>query len=86
MVKYNKCQFFLLILFSTTTPVVYSQKGTAQLHYVISILQPASHTYEVEPAAELAYSCWQGKDLPWTRQKIWRGEEAPVDHALSDDK
>ena len=25
---------------------------------------------------------WQGKDLPWTQQKIWRGEDVPTDHAL----
>src|SRR5205814_1190748 len=27
---------------------------------------------------------WQGKDLPWTQQKIWRGEDVPTDHALSE--
>ena len=27
---------------------------------------------------------WQGKDLPWTQQKIWRGEDVPTDHALNE--
>lgn len=27
---------------------------------------------------------WQGKDLPWTQQKIWNGDDVPNDHALSD--
>jgi hypothetical protein len=25
---------------------------------------------------------WQGKDMPWTQQKIWKGEDVPADHAL----
>jgi hypothetical protein len=28
---------------------------------------------------------WQGKDLPWTEQKIWSGENVPNEHALQDD-
>lgn len=27
---------------------------------------------------------WQGKDLPWTQQKIWNGEDMPNEHALQD--
>jgi hypothetical protein len=27
---------------------------------------------------------WQGKDLPWTEQKIWSGENVSNEHALSD--
>lgn len=27
---------------------------------------------------------WQGKDLPWTQQKIWNGEDVPNEHALKD--
>jgi len=27
---------------------------------------------------------WQGKDLPWTQQKIWSGKDVPNEHALPD--
>jgi hypothetical protein len=27
---------------------------------------------------------WQGKDIPWTEQEIWSGENVSNEHALSD--
>ena len=36
------------ILFLIITPAAFSQKGASQLHFSVSIPQPASHTYEVE--------------------------------------
>jgi predicted metalloprotease with PDZ domain len=48
MERKNNRLLLLTILFLINATTVFSQKGNPLLHYTVSILQPASHTYNVE--------------------------------------
>jgi len=72
-------QLLFFLLFLTNTTFVFSQKGTPVLHYEVSILQPASHTYDVE----LKCSNWE-QDTIHFKMPVWMpGYYQVMDYANS---
>ena len=69
----------LFILFWVGTTPVFSQKDAPLLHYAVSILEPASHTYDVE----LRCSKWAQDTIQLKMPKWMPGYYQLIDYAKS---
>lgn len=76
--KKYKLLLFLILLSVSITPV-FSQKETPLLHYTVSVLEPAGHTYDVE----LRCSKWAQDTIQLKMPKWMPGYYQLIDYAKS---